>query len=149
MAPRFSWLIPAALVGGLALAISAAACGDDDDDGGGNGGAPSEVQLTGDDNGKTVSVAKDGTVIIALVSNPSTGFSWAVISDEPDNLELEGEPKFVPPGSTTPVVGAPGTEVFTFKAVETGTSKLSMGYARSWEQGVQPEQTFEITVVVE
>ncbi|HML98274.1 MAG TPA: protease inhibitor I42 family protein [Tepidiformaceae bacterium] len=148
MAPRLSWLLPLALVGALALAIAASACGGDDDDGTGNG-AQSEVQLTGDDNGKTVTIAKDGTLIVALVSNPSTGFSWAVIAAEPANLELQGEPKYLPAGSTTPVAGAAGTEVFTFKAVKTGTSKLSMGYARSWEQGAQPEQTFEITVVVE
>lgn len=148
MAPRLSWLIPATLAGALALAILATACGGNDNDGDGTG-APSEVQLTGDDNGKTVTIAHDGTLIIALVANPSTGFSWAVIADEPANLELQGEPKYVPPGSTTPVAGAAGTEVFTFKAVKTGTSTLSLGYARSWEQGVQPEQTFEITVVVE
>ncbi len=143
---KLAWLLPAALTGLLAVSFTTAACGDDDDD---DGDAPAEVQLTKADNGKTVTVALDGTVIVALASNPSTGYSWAVVATEPANLELDGEPTYVPPGSTTPVVGAAGTEVFTFKAIETGTSKLSMAYARSFETGVAPEETFEVTVKVE
>lgn len=143
---KLAWLLPAALTGLLAVSFTTAACGDDDDD---DGDAPAEVQLTKADNGKTVTVALDGTVIVALASNPSTGYSWAVVATEPANLELDGESTYVPPGSTTPVVGAAGTEVFTFKAIETGTSKLSMAYARSFETGVAPEETFEVTVKVE
>jgi predicted secreted protein len=71
-----------------------------------------------------------------------------VVATEPTNLELDGEPTYVPPGSTNPVVGAAGTEVFTFKAIKTGSSKLSMAYARSWEAGSEPEETFDVTVVV-
>ncbi|MBE0609973.1 MAG: protease inhibitor I42 family protein [Dehalococcoidia bacterium] len=145
---KLAWLFPAALAGLLAVSLSTAACGDDDDDDD-NGGAPNEVQLSKADNGKTVTVAMNGTVIVALASNPSTGYSWAVVATEPANLELEGEPTYVPPGSTTPVVGAAGTEVFTFKAIRTGSSKLSMAYARSFETGVAPVETFEVTVEVE
>lgn len=143
---KLTWLFPAAIAGLLAASLSTAACGDDDDDG---GDAPTEVQLTKADDGKTVTVALNGTVIVALASNPSTGYSWAVVATEPANLELEGEPTYVPPGSTTPVVGAAGTEVFTFKAIKTGTSKLSMAYSRSFETGVEPEETFKVTVKVE
>lgn len=146
MTRTLTWLLPVAVVSLLFVAVSAAACGDDDD---GGGDAPNEVQLTKADHGKTVTVALDGTVIVALASNPSTGYSWAVVATEPANLELDGEPTYVPPGSTTPVVGAAGTEVFTFKAIKTGSSKLSMAYARSFETGVAPEETFEITVKVE
>jgi inhibitor of cysteine peptidase len=145
MSRKFAWLVPTAAVGVLVLSLVAAACGDDDDD----SVAPDEVQLTKADNGKTVAVTNGGTLIVALASNPSTGYSWAVVADEPTNLELEGEPAYVPPGSTTPVVGAAGTEVFTFKAIKTGTAKLSMAYARSFETGVEPEETFEVTVKVE
>lgn len=146
MTRKRTWLFPAALAGLLAISLSATACGDDDDD---NGDAPTEVQLTKADDGKTVTVAMDGTVIVALAANPSTGYSWAVVATEPANLELEGEPTYVPPGSTTPVVGAAGTEVFTFKATKTGSSKLSMAYTRSFETGVAPVETFEVTVKVE
>ena len=145
MTRSLTWLLSATVAGLLAVTLSAAACGDDNDD----GVAPNEVQLTQADNGKAVAVAMGGTLIVALPSNPSTGYSWAVVAAEPTNLELQGEPTFVPPGSTTPVVGAAGTEVFTFKAIKTGTAKLSMAYARSFETGVEPEETFEVTVKVE
>ena len=46
------------------------------------------------------------------------------------------------------MVGAAGTEVFTFTAVETGTGELKLVYQRSFES-VPPEQTFTLTVAVE
>ena len=137
-------LTMAIMAGAIALAVAAAACGDDDD----NGGATSEVQLTQDDNGKSFTVSRGGTVIVALTSNPSTGYAWSVVSPEPKNLELDGQPRYVPPGSTTPVVGAPGTEVFTFKAVEKGTSTLRMEYRRSFEPNEPPQGTFSVEVEV-
>jgi inhibitor of cysteine peptidase len=144
---RISWLPGLVAMGLIALS---AGCGDDDDENGGNGGGdvPAEVQVTDADDGGSFEVAVDGTVIVALPSNPSTGYSWAIVAPEPANLELEGEPKFVPAGSTTPVVGAPGTEVFTLKATSTGTSILSMAYSRSFEPGATPEKTFTVTVEV-
>ena len=55
--------------------------------------------------------------------------------------------KFVPPEDTG-VVGAPGEEVWTFRALNTGESTIFMEYRRSWEEGVQPAKTFTLTVVV-
>lgn len=139
-------------IGVLALAgVFATACGDDDDDGPGGTStpAPAEVQLTEPDNGTTVTLAADGTLIVALASNPSTGFSWAIVSPEPAYLELDGEPAFVPAGSTTPVVGAGGTEVFTLKATGAGTSTLMMEYNRTTTPPEEPEDTFTVTVVTE
>jgi inhibitor of cysteine peptidase len=146
-----------------ALAPAAAACGDDGDNGAGTPTAratapvtaapaatvsahPKEVQLTDADAGKSVKLANGGKLIVALVSNPSTGFRWAVAEPAPVQLRLEGEPAYVAPGSTTPAVGAAGTEVFTFAAVSAGTATLTLNYARSFEPDVAPEKTFSITV---
>ncbi len=110
---------------------------------------PNEVQLNDADNGTTITVARDGEVAVALPSNPSTGYSWAVVPPEPTNLELIGEPRFVPAGSTTPVVGAGGTEVFTFKATsKAGTSTLTLAYNRPFTPTAPPEKTFKVTVEV-
>ena len=138
-------LTMAVVASAIALGLAAAACGDDDNN---NGKAPAEVQLTQADNGKSVNVSNGGTLIVALTSNPSTGYAWSVVSPEPKNLELDGQPKYVPPGSTTPVVGAPGTEVFTFKAVEKGTSTLKMEYRRSFEPNEPAQETFSVEVQV-
>ncbi|MCK4963826.1 MAG: protease inhibitor I42 family protein, partial [Dehalococcoidia bacterium] len=37
---------------------------------------------------------------------------------------------------------------WTFKALKKGTSEISMEYRRPWEQGVQPAETFVLTVLV-
>jgi predicted secreted protein len=93
-----------------------------------------------------VSLAANGTLIVALVSNPSTGYSWYVVSPEPAHLELDGEPKYIPPGSTSPVVGAAGTQVFTFKATGSGTSTLLMEYRRITTPPEPAAETFTVTV---
>lgn len=144
------WLALAG-IGALAVAgVVAAACGDDDDDNGNPtvtpSPAPAEVQLTEPDNGTTVTLAADGTLIVALASNPSTGYAWAIVSPEPEFLELDGEPKFVPAGSTTAVPGAGGTEVFTLKATGAGTSTLHMEYNHTTTPPEEPEETFTVTV---
>ena len=127
-----------------------AACGDDDDDtNGGNGGstpAPAEVQLTQDDDGSTVSLAAAGTLIVALPANPDEGLGWAIVSPEPEFLALDGAPRFVPAGSTSPVDGASGTEVFTLTASGAGTSTLTMEYNSTDEPEGDPEDTFSVTV---
>ncbi len=55
--------------------------------------------------------------------------------------------KYVPPESEG-VEGAAGKEIWTFHAVEKGKSIISMEYRRPWEQGVEPAETFTLTVVV-
>ncbi len=141
----------------LLAGLFSSACSDNKDDQGASptvtaartSGAPEEVQLTDEQNGSDVRLAFGGTLTVALASNPSTGFSWSVTPPEPAGLEIEGEPRYVPPGSTTPVVGAAGTQVFTFKAIAKGASQVTLTYARSFEPGAEGERTFKVTVNVE
>ena len=111
------------------------------------GQLPTEVQLTELNAGSSVAIAQDGTLILALASNPSTGYRWEVTS-LPGFLEQQGEPSYVPPGSTQPVLGASGTEVFTFEAVQAGAATLELAYRRSFESG-PAERTFSIEVQVQ
>ena len=107
---------------------------------------PSEVQLTDSDNGSSVRLANGGQLIVALISNASTGYSWSVQDPAPGQLELQGEPRYVPPGSTNNVVGAPGTQVFTFLAKSSGSARLTLQYKRPFEPGAAPDETFSVTV---
>ncbi len=107
---------------------------------------PSEVQLTDADNGSGVKLANGGQLIVALASNASTGYTWSVQDPSPDQLELQGEPKYVPPGSTSNVVGAAGTQVFTFVAKSSGSAKLVLQYKRPFEPNASPDNTFSVTV---
>jgi len=130
----------------LVLGGLATACGASDDEDVAD--FPAEVQLTDADDGSTVQLALRGELIVALASNPTTGFSWSVGEDSDEGLVLQGEPRYVPAGSTTPVVGAGGTEVFSFEADDSGTSRLVLEYRRPFEPGVAPEQTFSVTVEI-
>ncbi len=107
---------------------------------------PAEVQLTIESNGATAFLAADGTLIVALPANPDKGLTWMIVSPEPEFLGLDGAPRFVPAGSTSPVNGAAGTEVFTLQATGAGTSTLTMEYNDANDPGGEPEDTFSVTV---
>ncbi len=111
------------------------------------------VQVSCDDFTNLKQISKEAEVVVGdsftvtLCSNPTTGFGWqsAKISDQ-TVLQLLDQ-KFVPPEETG-VLGAPGQEVLTLKALKKGTSSVSMEYSRPWEGGEKAEWTFELTVVV-
>ncbi len=99
------------------------------------------------------------TFAIQLVSNASTGYSWKVVSIANPKIA-----KFLKSAYTTSkvvngrsvkkgdhpttVVGAAGRENLSFKALARGTTKIVLGYVRSWEKGVKPVQTVTLTVTV-
>jgi len=96
---------------------------------------------------KEVSVAVGDSFTVTLCSNPTTGFQWesAQISDKTVLQQVDYE--FVPPKAKD-VEGAPGKEIWTFKALKQGTSIVSMDYSRPWEGGEKGAWTFVLTVVV-
>lgn len=96
---------------------------------------------------RQVEVPVGGLLTVTLGSNPTTGFDWqpAVIADV-SVLEQEGNPKFIPPEKGLP--GAGGQEVWTFRALKTGTTDVSMEYSRMWTGGEKGAWTFNLTVTV-
>lgn len=102
--------------------------------------------LTLADHGREVTVSKGQILELQLVSNPSTGYTWQVSELDTELLDWSGEVEFTPQSD---LIGAGGVEVFRFKARNTGQSQLSLIYHRSWEEGVEPEAVFTITVIVE
>ena len=83
---------------------------------------------------------------VKLCSNPTTGFQWeyemsgeSVLNEEDHDFE---EPKGDVPGTA-------GIEVWTFEAVEKGTTEVLMEYSQPWEGGLKEEWTYTITVTVE
>jgi predicted secreted protein len=127
-----------------------AACDDDAGDSGDNGAppAPRQLQFSDADSGKTASADVGSTIVVALTSNASTGFAWRVHEALPPQLEQVGDVQYVPPGSTQPVAGAAGTEVFTFRAASAGTAELALDYARSADDGA-PASTYAVTIEIE
>lgn len=90
--------------------------------------------------------------IIALDSNPSTGYTWEASYDK-SMLGLEKEwyiPKFPMPGpSLVPVpvvVGAGGTQYYQFKALKVGQTEITVTYKRSWETEYAEQKAFAVDI---
>ena len=77
--------------------------------------------------------------IIALKSNPTTGYTWKPDYDS-DMLELLKQ-EFV---LQSRAIGGGGEETFEFKARRAGETQVKMLYQREWEN--QPRETKLFTV---
>jgi len=120
----------------LLIVIIAAGCG-----------PTGEVRLDMADNGRQIEAEVGQILAISLESNPTTGFGWELVELEDPILQLMGEAEFQPSESKE-VVGAGGTETFRFEVVSTGQTTLTLVYRRSWEEGVEPLETFRLNVIV-
>ena len=105
-----------------------------------------KVTLTAKDNGSQVDVKVGGQMVITLDSNPSTGYTWEAKDLDTSMFEQVGDPMF---SSSNPgLVGSGGTLTLTFKSLKAGTAALKLVYHRPWETGVDPIDTFAVTVTV-
>lgn len=98
---------------------------------------------------RAITVLQGGVVTVTLGSNPTTGFSWgdtARISDQAV-LQQTGT-QFLTPEATG-MVGVPGNQVWTFKALQKGTTTVSMEYSQPWAGGQKGVWTFQLTVTVQ
>ena len=118
----------------LLFGVVAAGCSDSDD-----GSASVPVFHEGD----TVTVENGEEFIIALTSNPSTGYSWQ--ADKNPKVKYIDSTQVNPSGNA---IGAAGTQELKFKAVESGTTTLELAYFRPFEGGIPPAETasFDVTI---
>ena len=98
------------------------------------------------DDSEDIVVNAGDSFIIALESNPTTGFEW-MAEIEGDHISYLGKEFVSAHDADTNVVGAGGMEYFTYKAESKGSSDVLFSYARTWES-VQPleKKTFHIIV---
>ena len=85
-------------------------------------------------------------IYVELCSNPSTGFKWSYEMSVDNVIKEEGY-DFEEPDSN--VVGASGKEIWTFEAIEKGTTVIDMQYSQPWDGGIKGEWTYRINVTVE
>jgi inhibitor of cysteine peptidase len=90
---------------------------------------------TYNDEGQTIDIGVGKEFIIALGSNPSTGYSWQASYDETMLELVGGEPSYQAEETDEPVVGAGGIESFQFRALKAGETQITLTYARPWEGG--------------
>jgi inhibitor of cysteine peptidase len=105
---------------------------------------PQTVILTSADNGNKVVVREGGQVIIHLESNPSTGYTWEAKDLDTTMFQQVGDAVFT--SSNPGLVGSAGILVLTFQAIKPGSSTLTLVYHRPWETGVDPVNSFSVTV---
>jgi inhibitor of cysteine peptidase len=87
---------------------------------------------------------------ISLDSNRSTGFGWQLAKplDKTIVKSVKNDYQDVPRDPDNPIVGSPGKEVWTFKALKSGKTTIEFKYVRAWEKDKAPEKTKSIPVVV-
>ncbi len=103
------------------------------------------VRITERDNGGTLSLRRGDVLTLVLRENPSTGYSWKVISPGTPCLEQDGAPTFK---ASSRLIGAGGWVTYRFRPLEAGDAVLRLVYLRPWEKGGRPANTFEITITV-
>ncbi len=90
---------------------------------------------TYDDEGHVIDIGVGGEFIIALGSNPSTGYSWQASYDETMLELVGGEPTYEAEETDEPAMGAGGIEYFRFKTLKAGEAEITLTYAQPWEGG--------------
>lgn len=108
-------------------------------------GSSRAVRLDARDNGRRLELRVGQRLMLQLRANPSTGYSWEVVSSGQPVLRQLGEPTYTPDSH---MVGAGGQLQYEFRAEQAGTASLKLAYARPWEKGKEPADTFSVTVVV-
>lgn len=88
-------------------------------------------------------------LVVTLESNPTTGFGWQLSGSFDEGLLALIDSRYEPGENTEQgMVGAGGSEVWTFKALATGETKISLEYSRPWESDEEAIQAFEIAVTI-
>lgn len=96
------------------------------------------------DPAQAISTGVDQEFVIALDSNPTTGYNWEAIYDE-SMLSLERE-EYNPDEEEPGLVGAGGTQYYRFKALKTGSTEINLTYLRSWEEEYIDRKVFTVDI---
>ena len=96
------------------------------------------------DSDEVVSIGVNEEFVIALDSNPTTGYNWMEVHDGVV-LSLVEE-RYDPDEKAPGLVGAGGTQYFRFKALKAGKTEITVTYKRSWEAESAEQKIFNIDI---
>ena len=96
------------------------------------------------DESKTITVGVEQEFVIALDSNPTTGYDWEETHDE--SMLALVEDKYEPDEKAEGLVGAGGTQYFRFIALKKGNTEITLVYKRSWETESAEEKVFNVSI---
>ncbi len=103
------------------------------------------TSLSASDNGKTITVHVGDEIDIALDSNPTTGFDWAI--DKSNDALLTLKQKDYQASSNA--IGSGGTDTFKFVAKSAGTVNLQLKYWRSFEGDRSIVHRYAVTIQIQ
>ena len=95
---------------------------------------------------RTVKAKAGNSFSIKIESNPTTGYSWQLASPVYGKLVRHVSNKYYP--AKTGLVGSGGVEIWTFKAIKRGNTRIKFKYVRPWEKGIAPVSMRDICVKV-
>ena len=81
-----------------------------------------------------------------IPANATTGFQWVLKDDFEDKFVQLLSSEYIAPDSE--LMGAGGTSVWIFKALEEGVTTLAFEYIRPWEEDIDPNIILLIQVHV-
>ncbi len=111
---------------------------------------PDEINVNEENDGGQIELEQDQILVVTLESNPTTGYSWELDENQDSVLQQIGEAQFKPSDEgEPPMVGAGGWEIFRFKAISAGQMTLKLIYRRSWEEGIDPVNTYSLDVIIQ
>ncbi len=97
------------------------------------------------DANEAINMGVDQEFIIALDSNPTTGYNWEESYDE-TMLKLVESKYELGKQAEEGLVGAGGTQYFRFQALKTGKTDITLTYKRSWETESADQKVFLVDV---
>jgi inhibitor of cysteine peptidase len=83
---------------------------------------------------------------IELKSNPSTGYSWEMSGTPDKGVAVFVQKEYAQ--SDSGLVGAPGAEHWSFRAVGSGRTTIDFRYIRPWEKSGKPVDSASYEVIV-
>ena len=89
---------------------------------------------------------------VTLCSNLTTGYEWstdALIADTEVVKQIAHEFVMAADLETPPPPGTPGVEIWTFSALEQGSTTITFDYSRPWEGGEKNTWTLNLVATVE
>jgi len=100
------------------------------------------------DAGLDYQVSPGKTFVVVLPSNPTTGYSWSLSqAGDPSRVSLATE-FYLPETPAGPIlIGQGGKHYWQFKAIQPGSTRLELVYARPWES-VAPLEVFTLSITV-
>lgn len=104
-----------------------------------------QVEIDETANGGDVVLNAGDTLVLRLESNPTTGYGWE-IAEVDETILREAYHEYE--AESSDLVGSGGHEIWRFQTQSSGSTTLLLEYKRPWEEGVEPEKTFSVHVVV-